>query len=192
MCVDVRIAPRRFPCREEVMPALTRAISPARNRPPTLRLLPNVTLQQEAVQSSCRGGGGWSRHAVAPWPTTAHEGLRIRGCPYSVWPTVSGPASGSESVSEVWGGPRTRGPGSWPPRRASGPSSERSCPVRARRREPHQNCTTVPPSVMTGGSAEPVRFSLTNSAARFDDSSVPVLSWQTVTVKPPSSVRTAK
>ena len=119
---------------------------------------------------------------------TPHQGLPLLGVAYG----PRGPASGSESVSEVWGGPRTRGPGSWPPRRASGPPLERSCPVRARRREPHQNCTTVPPSVMTGGSAEPVRFSLTNSAARFDDSSVPVLSWQTVTVKPPSSVRTAK
>ena len=150
-----------------------------------------MTLQQEAVQSSCRGGGGWSRHALAPpWPTTAHLGTPHQGLP------LLGVAYGLGSrlrprISVGGAGPGRRGPGPWPPRPASGPRSERSLP------SPHesggdQNCTTVAPSVMTGGSAEPVRFSLTNSAARLDDSSVPVLSWQTVTVKPPSSVRTAK
>ena len=43
------------------------------------------------------------------------------------------------------------------------------------------------PSVITGGLAIVLMFSLTHSAARRDDSSVPVLSWQTVTVAPPSA-----
>src|SRR5204863_4011115 len=50
---------------------------------------------------------------------------------------------------------------------------------------------TVLPSVITGGLAVAPMFSLTHSAARREDSSVPVLSWQTVTVRPPSPLRTA-
>ena len=38
------------------------------------------------------------------------------------------------------------------------------------------------PSVITGGLAVALMFSLTHSAARREDSSAPVLSWQTVTV----------
>lgn len=135
-----------------------------------------MTLQQEAVQSSCRGGGGWSRQAVGrPWPTTAHEGLRIRGCltRCGLRSRVPPPARNlCRRCGEVRGREDlVRG---LRPLRQDGPRRG-PCPLRVRRREPHQNCTTVPPSMMTGGSAEPVRYSLTNSAARLDDSSVPVI-----------------
>jgi hypothetical protein len=53
------------------------------------------------------------------------------------------------------------------------------------------NWRTVLPSVTTGGLAIALTFSLTHSAARREDSSVPALSWQTVTVMPPSPLRTA-
>jgi hypothetical protein len=50
---------------------------------------------------------------------------------------------------------------------------------------------TVPPWVITGGLAAAPMFSLIHSAARREDSPVPVLSRQTVTVMPPSPVRKA-
>src|ERR1019366_1434040 len=49
-----------------------------------------------------------------------------------------------------------------------------------------QNWRTVLPSVTTGGLPLVLTFSLTHSAARREDSSVPVLSWQIVTARPPS------
>jgi len=45
----------------------------------------------------------------------------------------------------------------------------------------------VLPSVITGGLPVVLTFSLTHSAARREDSSVPALSWQTVTVMPVSA-----
>ena len=50
-----------------------------------------------------------------------------------------------------------------------------------------QNWRDVSPSVIAGGSTDAPRFSLTHSAARREDSSVPALSSQTVTVVPPPS-----
>jgi hypothetical protein len=50
---------------------------------------------------------------------------------------------------------------------------------------------TVFPSVIAGGLAVAPAFSLIQSAARLEDSSVPALSSQTVMVTPPSSLRTA-
>ena len=47
------------------------------------------------------------------------------------------------------------------------------------------------PSVTTGGSTLTPMFSLTQSAARREDSSVPVLSYMTVTVCPPPLLRNA-
>jgi hypothetical protein len=49
--------------------------------------------------------------------------------------------------------------------------------------------TTVSPSVTAGGLAVARTFSLTHSAVRREDSAVPVVSWQTVTVRPPSPRR---
>ena len=52
---------------------------------------------------------------------------------------------------------------------------------------PAQNCREVSPSVIVGAPTDPLKFSLTHSAARREDSSVPALSSQTVTVMPPPS-----
>ena len=54
-----------------------------------------------------------------------------------------------------------------------------------------QNSRTVLPSVIDGGSTVPEMFSWTQPAARLDDSSVPVLSSQIVTVIPPFPLRNA-
>jgi catechol 2,3-dioxygenase-like lactoylglutathione lyase family enzyme len=53
------------------------------------------------------------------------------------------------------------------------------------------NCRTVLPAVITGGLPGVLMFSLTNSAARREDSSVPASSSHTVTVTPPSPLRNA-
>ncbi len=48
------------------------------------------------------------------------------------------------------------------------------------------------PSVISGGLTDvPLAFSLIHVAARLDDSSVPALSWQTVTVVPLFPLRNA-
>ena len=47
------------------------------------------------------------------------------------------------------------------------------------------------PSAIVGGVTVALTFAATQSAARREDSSVPAFSSQTVTVTPPSAVRTA-
>ena len=54
-----------------------------------------------------------------------------------------------------------------------------------------QNWRIVLPSVITGEMTVAVTFALTHAAARWDDSSVPTLAWQVVTVMPPSPLRNA-
>ena len=76
------------------------------------------------------------------------------------------------------------------PSAASAPHSSRLASRWVGEERP-QNWRTVSPSVIAGGSTVVLTFSFTHPAARREDSSVPVLSSQTVTAAPPLSVRKA-